>query len=214
LRRNCNNAVCIFCVIPAKPHAQAKSRLAPVLPPPQRVELSCWLLRRTLRLARDVVGSVIVISRDRALLADAEAEGACGLLETSRGLNLALIQAAGFAKKQGARGLLVLPTDLPRLTTSDLETILTLATSSPALAIAPCRHRTGTNALLMRPPNLIPFAFGPASFDAHCAAARTAGVEPVVYRSDSIAFDLDTPEDWEFEIKKWGIRNWESEIGD
>ena len=214
MQRNCSSAVSIFCVIPAKPHAQAKSRLAPVLPPPQRVELSRWLLRRTLRLARDVVGSVIVVSRDRAVLADAEAQGAWGLLETSPDLNLALIQAAGFVKKQGARGLLVLPTDLPRLTTSDLETILTLVIGSPALAIAPCRHRTGTNALLVCPPNLILFAFGPASFDAHCAAARAAGVEPVVYHSDSIAFDLDTPEDWEFEITKWGIREWEFEIRD
>lgn len=204
----------IFCVIPAKPHAQAKSRLAPVLSPPQRVELSRWLLRRTLRLARDAVGSVIVVSRNRALLADAEAHGAWGLLETSYGLNLALTQAADFATQQGACGLLVLPTDLPRLTTSDLEAILTSVTESPALSIAPCRHGTGTNALLVRPPDLIPFAFGPASFDAHSTAARAAGVEPVVYRAASIAFDLDTPEDWEYGVKKWGIRCWELQISD
>jgi 2-phospho-L-lactate guanylyltransferase (CobY/MobA/RfbA family) len=52
----------------------------------------------------------------------------------------------------------------------------------------------------MRPPNLIPFLFGPDSFAAHCAAARAAGVEPLIYRADSIAFDLDTPEDWELGI--------------
>jgi 2-phospho-L-lactate guanylyltransferase len=97
---------------------------------------------------------------------------------------------------------------LPRLTTSDLEAILTLVTGSPALAIAPCRHGTGTNALLVRPPNLIPFAFGPASFDAHYTAARAAGVEPAIYRADSVAFDLDTPEDWEYGVEKWGIRYW------
>jgi len=51
--------------------------------------------------------------------------------------------------------------------------------------------------LLLRPPDLIPFAFGPDSFAAHCAAARAAGVQPVVYRSPTIALDLDTPEDWE-----------------
>jgi 2-phospho-L-lactate guanylyltransferase len=51
--------------------------------------------------------------------------------------------------------------------------------------------------LLVRPPGLIPFAFGPDSFAAHCAAARAAGVQPVVHRSPTIALDLDTPEDWE-----------------
>jgi 2-phospho-L-lactate guanylyltransferase (CobY/MobA/RfbA family) len=57
----------------------------------------------------------------------------------------------------------------------------------------------------MRPPGLIPFAFGPDSFAAHCAAARAAGVEPAVYRADTLAFDLDTPEDWELGIRNWGL---------
>jgi 2-phospho-L-lactate guanylyltransferase len=65
------------------------------------------------------------------------------------------------------------------------------------VVIAPCRHGTGTNALLLRPPGLIPFSFGPDSLSAHCAAARAAGVEPIIYRDERVAFDLDTPEDWE-----------------
>ena len=138
----------------------------------------------------------MVVSRDRTLLAHVKAQGAWGLLETSTGLNPALTQAARFAGARGANGLLVLPTDLPRLTAQALEAILELGASSPGVVIAPCRHDTGTNALLVRPPNLIPFAFGPDSFDAHCAAARAAGVEPVIYRAADVAFDLDTPDDW------------------
>jgi 2-phospho-L-lactate guanylyltransferase len=179
----------IYCVIPTKPHAEAKSRLAPVLTDSQRADLSRWLLRRTVRLARQVIGPVVVVSRDPAILTQAETQGAWGLPEVSTGLNLALTQAAHFARDQGATALLVLPTDLPRLTAA-----------THLLVIAPCRRRTGTNALLMRPPNLIPFLFGPDSFAAHCAAARAAGVEPLIYRADSIAFDLDTPEDWELGI--------------
>ncbi len=209
-----------FCIIPAKPYQEAKSRLAPVLTPSQREELNRWLLRRTVRLARQVIGPVVVISRAPSILAQAKTQGAWGLPEVSTGLNLALTQAAHFARDQGATALLVLPTDLPRLTASDLESILSLggmekpgwkpvphsAGLKPALhatrqlVIAPCRRGTGTNALLMRPPNLIPFLFGPDSFAAHCAAARAAGVEPLIYRADSIAFDLDTPEDWELGI--------------
>ncbi len=126
----------------------------------------------------------------------------------------------------GATGILVLPTDLPRVTASDLETFLSLGNVEGAswqptphsagwepalrtntlLVIAPCRHETGTNALLMRPPDLIPFAFGPGSFAAHCSAARAVGVEPIIYRAASIAFDLDTPEDWGSGIGNQGIR--------
>jgi 2-phospho-L-lactate guanylyltransferase (CobY/MobA/RfbA family) len=46
----------------------------------------------------------------------------------------------------------------------------------------------------------MPFAFGLHSFSAHCAAGWAAGVEPTIYRSRRVAFDLDTPEDWEEEI--------------
>ncbi len=202
----------VYCLIPAKPHTEAKSRLAPVLPAAQRKELNRWLLRRTLRLAHQVIGPVVVVSRDPAIIAHAKTQGAWGLPEASAGLNPALAQAAHFAQTQGATGLLVLPTDLPRLTATDLESILALGTAPRTLVIAPCRHATGTNALLMRPPDLIPFAFGPDSFAAHCAAARAAGVEPIIYRAASIAFDLDTPEDWESGIWNQGIR--ESGIGD
>ena len=207
----------VYCLIPAKPHAESKSRLAPILSPEQRLSLNRWLLRRTLRLARQVIGHVIVVSRDPDIIAYAKTHGAWGLPEASSGLNPALTQAASFAMDHGATGILVLPTDLPQLTATDLETILSLANmkragwkspphlagSKPALhpaplvVIAPCRHGTGTNALLVRPPGLIPFRFGPDSFAAHSAAARAAGVEPIIYRTATIAFDLDTPQDWE-----------------
>jgi 2-phospho-L-lactate guanylyltransferase len=204
--------VSVYCLIPAKPHIEAKSRLGALLTTAQRIELSRWLLRRTVQLAHDVVGRVLVVSRDQAVLSEAEALGAWGLLETSPGLNPALTQAAHFALDRGAGGLLVLPTDLPWLTASDLESILVLGATRRALVIAPCRHGNGTNALLLRPPDVIPFAFGPDSFVAHYAAARAAGVEPLVYRAETIAFDLDTPEDWRFGIGKWGIGDWGSMI--
>jgi 2-phospho-L-lactate guanylyltransferase len=218
----------IYCLIPAKPYTEAKSRLAPVLSREQRMTLSRWLLEHSLRLALAAVGHVVVVSRDPALLAQARALGACGLREVQPGLNPALSQAAHFAQVCGADGILVVPADLPRLTRQDLDALLALGgvgasvtpaptADSPApgspgksaptsvLVIAPCRRGTGTNALLLRPPGLIPFAFGADSFAAHCAAARAAGVEPVVHRAESLAFDLDTPEDWELEMGDWRL---------
>jgi len=241
----------IYCLIPAKSYLESKSRLAPLLSSEQRAILGRWLLLHTIHLAKAVIEDVVVVSRDRALLADAKAQGAWGLLETTPGLNPALTQGSRFVQARGADGLLVLPTDLPRLTIHDLEAILALGVGAgfpqrgpigkpapthqvgteptpgtsiepapthradaeptpgtsmklapiPALVIAPCRHGTGTNALLLRPPDLIPFAFGPDSFAAHCAAACAAGVEPIIYRADNIAFDLDTPEDWRLGIR-------------
>jgi 2-phospho-L-lactate guanylyltransferase len=201
----------IFCLIPAKPYAESKSRLAAVLSQAERETLSRWLLRRTVGLALQVFEQVVVVSCDRSLLADAKAQGAWELLEGTPGLNPALTQAGRFAQAHGADGLLVLPTDLPRLVARDLEALLALGQDSPTVVAAPCRHGTGTNALLVRPPGLIPFAFGPDSFATHCRAARAADVEPVIYRAESIAFDLDTPADWQLHVQSWGLPSWGGE---
>jgi 2-phospho-L-lactate guanylyltransferase len=248
------NQVSIYCLIPAKPYAESKTRLAPALTLEERAALSRRLLLRTVRLAREVVGPVVVVSRDEALLEEVQAEGAWGLVEATPGLNPALAQAAHFAGERGAAGILVLPADLPLLTAADLEAILDyiaprvppspqpsplkgegadlspapfpcrggefspfpsreggggVRSVRPTVVVAPCRHGTGTNALLIHPPGLIPFAFGPDSFAAHCAAVRAAGVEPVVYRSPTVALDLDTPED----LEEAGVRSRESGVG-
>jgi 2-phospho-L-lactate guanylyltransferase len=228
------NHVSVYCLIPAKPYAESKTRLAPILSPEERAALSHRLLLRTVRLARKGIGPVVVVSRDETLLEEVQAEGAWGLVEETPGLNPALAQAARFAVDRGAAGVLVLPADLPLLTAADLEAIMAYIApyhfhpgsasappqsppserggggfpspvptgegqggGRPTVVVAPCRHGTGTNALLILPPGLIPFAFGPDSFAAHCAAARAAGVEPVIYRSATITLDLDTPEDLE-----------------
>jgi len=184
-------------LIPAKPYAEAKSRLATCLSSEQRRALSRYLLLRTVRLAREAAGRVLVVSRDPGVLADARSEGALGLMEQTIGLNPALDQATHFALRQGADAVMVLPADLPLLTGQDIAGMLGCASQPPLVVIAPCRHGTGTNALLVSPPGLITYAFGPDSFQAHRTAAEASGAQVRVYRSAGLAFDLDTPQDWQ-----------------
>lgn len=183
-------------IIPAKPYAEAKSRLASCLSAEQRRALSRYLLLRTVRLARAAAGAVLVVSRDAALLDEARAEGALGLLEETIGLNPALEQATRFALRHHADAVLVLPADLPLLTAQDIEGMLAEAVRPPRVVIAPCRHGTGTNALLVSPPGLIGYAFGPGSCAAHQAAAEASRAQLRLVHSPGLAFDLDTAEDW------------------
>ena len=44
-------------------------------------------------------------------------------------------------------------------------------------------------------PGAVPLRFGDDSFVPHLAAARAAGIEPIVVRRPRIALDLDRPED-------------------
>jgi 2-phospho-L-lactate guanylyltransferase len=184
----------MFVIIPAKPLAQAKSRLAAALSPPERIQLSRGMLQRTIALARQV-GEVVVISRDATVRRLAKQAGAWALVEAGDNLNQALSQASTWVMMHGGQSTLILPADLPRLQLTDLVDLINTAQSAPAAVIAPCHRLDGTNALLLRPPDLIEFAFGPGSFSAHQQAVRDSGVEPVIFRSATLAFDLDLPED-------------------
>ena len=185
----------VVTIIPVKPFQQAKSRLAEVLSPGERVELARWLLARTIHLARQT-GEVMVISGDRAARRLAKETGAWALVEGSGGLNGALRQAAEWAMAHGSQTALILPADLPLLTGADVRNLVDMAGPPPAMVITPCHRQDGTNALLLSPPALIAPAFGPGSFERHVQAGRAAGVEPVIYRAATVAFDLDLPEDW------------------
>jgi len=186
----------IITIIPAKPFAESKKRLSPVLSHRERILLSQNLLRHTI-LAAMPIGPVVVVSRSSNVRDSAAGIGANTLIENNRDLNDAIRQGIDWAQTHGASSGLILPLDLPLLTTTVLEALIEPA-YQPALSvgIAPCRHCQGTNALALTPPDLIPPQFGPNSFARHQQLAQKAGVKPTIYHSPQLAFDLDTPEDW------------------
>ena len=97
---------------------------------------------------------------------------------------------------RGADALLVVLGDLPYLTASDVASIVRLLpVDATGAVLAPDRHERGTNALLLRPPDALPFAFGRDSFQRHVARAVALGVRTVWYTSEGTRRDVDTPDD-------------------
>ena len=188
----------IWAIVPVKPLQQSKSRLSGVLSPLQRAGVSRHLLARTLHVLAETprIARVLVISRDPAALALARRAGARTLLEEGAPeLNSALPRATTFAQSSRIEGVLVLPTDLPLLTAADLDALLDFGSMGAAVVIAPDRHEQGTNALFVRPPGIIPYAFGPGSFAEHCRSAEQVCVSLSICRRPGFALDLDLPED-------------------
>ena len=190
----------IFAVIPVKPLRQAKSRLARALKPPLRQALVRSLLSRTLDLlnANERIADTIVISHDVTVLELARSQNAIGLAESESGLNAAITQAATWAADHGAQAIFIVPTDLPLIAEADINAMLDLATQPQCIVIAPDRREEGTNALLVRPPAAIVFAYGTSSFEAHRAQAQERGLTVHIYRSPTLALDLDVPDDLAF----------------
>jgi len=188
----------ICAIIPVKPFRRAKSRLSPVMSKPVRAALARALLSRTLDVLSccDLGSATCVVSRDITALDLARRRGAVALAESESGLNAALNQAREWASAHEAHAVLVLPADLPLLTPPDVANMLDLGRQPRCVVVAPDMRGEGTNALLLRPPDALHFAFGPQSFYEHCAQAETSQLALHVYHSPTIALDLDTPADW------------------
>jgi 2-phospho-L-lactate guanylyltransferase len=182
----------IVTVIPAKPFRESKERLSPVLSLQQRILLSQKLLEHTILVASQI-SQVVVVSRSIAVRQFATQLGVLTLVEEQTDLNAAIRQGMAWGQVQGVSSILILPLDLPLLSTTALKDLVDLGLPhSPSVVIAPCRHRQGTNALLLTPPTLIPPQFGPTSFDEHQKLTRNVGILPKIYDVPELAFDLDT----------------------
>jgi 2-phospho-L-lactate guanylyltransferase len=144
--------------------------------------------------ARSIERTIVVSSEPRAV-APATAAGAELVPDPDHGGHSgATLAAIARARELGAECVVLLPGDCPLLEPRELDRLLT-GVPTRFVAIVPDRHGTGTNALVLTPPNAIVPAFGEGSCARHVAAAREAGCPYAVEELDSLGLDLDTPAD-------------------
>lgn len=186
----------LFAIVPIRGLEGAKSRLGEVLDAEERRDLVLDLLTRAIRAALRAphVAEVIVVTPDPEAAGMARRLGARSVLQAGRGLNEGLDLARDEAVRRGALAILVVPADLPEASPTTIEAVVAAAGAGPVVALVPDRAGTGTNALLLAPPRIIPFAFGTDSRSAHGALAIAAGARLVEVASP-LSLDLDTPDD-------------------
>lgn len=191
----------LWAVVPVKPLRWGKSRLASVLSEEERTSLNRKLLSHTIDTLIELpeLEQVLVVSRDPEALALARYRGARTVLEDGAPhLNIALTRATVIATTYAARGVLILPADLPQISAGDIQAMIEAGTNPPVVVIAPDYRGEGTNAMLVNPAGLIQYDFGPDSFERHVAQAKSKGAEVKVLNLSSLAHDVDLPEDLTF----------------
>lgn len=188
----------VVAIIPVGTLAGAKSRLGAVLDAEERLELTVDLARATITSAVASVGieEALVVTPDDAVRRLAEELGARPLRQRDGGLNRGIDTGRAEAVAAGADAVLILPIDLPDVSTEAIDAVLATLDDPrrPLVAIVPDRHGRGTNALLLAPPDAIDTCFGGDSRAAHAAAAREAGAA-LVELDGPLTLDLDTPDD-------------------
>lgn len=184
----------LWLIIPIKPFAEGKSRLACTLPNNARTDLSRQLFRHviTQSMAAPVLAGIAVVSRDPTVLDGLTSPRLHFVAEHGNELNQAIQQGRQEALRHGADAILVLPADLPRLQSSDIVMLYEHALHHEGIVIVPSDDN-GTNALLLRPPQAINFAFGHNSFAHHCLAVQLANLPCTIVDSPHLRFDLDRP---------------------
>jgi 2-phospho-L-lactate/phosphoenolpyruvate guanylyltransferase len=171
-------------VIPAKPLATAKSRLADAAGN-RRPELALAMLLDTIEAALGAkhVVAVLVVTDDDLISAAASKLGAGVVPDVpGEGLNAAFRHGVEMATAQypGA-GVALLAGDLPALRASELDAALAVAASSPGMVAVADREGIGTAMLASPSAAQLRPAFGVGSFARHqglgAAALELDGVE-------------------------------------
>ncbi len=186
----------IFAILPVKRAQAAKQRLKGFLATKQREALARLLYAHTLAAlcSADGIDRVAVVTSDKETAAHARRSGALVFEESEQISHSVSADAACLhAMELGASTVLLVPIDVPTVTSTDFTRLA--AAARPGLVVVPSSDGTGTNALVRTPPDCIESRFGPGSFRAHLDQARSKGVPADVLRVPGLMFDIDTPED-------------------
>jgi len=184
-------------VLPVKRFDAAKRRLAAGLDGERRRELAGAMVGDVLEAigAARTIERTIVVSGDPIAQELAAEAGAEVVPDPADGGHVQAAQAGiARAEVEGEGTVVLLPGDCPLLDPRELDRLLT-GVPERYVAVVPDRHGTGTNALVLSPPDAIVPAFGEGSCARHVEAARAAGIPFGVEELASLGLDLDTPAD-------------------
>src|SRR3989440_1243646 len=186
-------------IVPIKSFSEAKQRLAHVLAAGSRRSLVQAMFSdvlASLRRCRQIDG-IVVVTADP--LADSIARGD-GIEvvhdDASAGQSAATEIGIAHAMADGFERVLLVPGDTPLLDPAEVDDLLERTERDGVeVVIVPDRHGTGTNALALAPPDAMRPSFGEGSFERHMGAARDAGRVHRAEQVETLAADVDTPED-------------------
>ncbi len=181
-------------IIPVKPLAQAKSRLAPHLdtPAPERLPLNP--LREVLRAAREAAIETWVVATDDPVRRLALDHGALWKNDPGPNLNTTLYLTFRTAWDTH-KAPLFLPGDLPYVKKRDLDMLISSSPHLDTAVLVPAQRSGGTNAIFLPRPAAFQLMMGESSFRKHVAQAASIFLPLTINYSLGLTLGLDTRAD-------------------
>ena len=187
----------IVAIVPMKPLANSKTRLAHRFSPGQRAGLVMGMLCRVISAIHGAsISELWVVGGDQQIRDITQKFGGLWLEELGCNLNDTLGKAFNRAFQQDVPALYVAG-DLPFLKPSDVNSLLQASRRRQNITLAPARQEGGTNAMLL--PIGVAFRpqLGPGSFNKHVSQAAALKIPVAICTSPGLGLDLDTPKDLE-----------------
>jgi 2-phospho-L-lactate/phosphoenolpyruvate guanylyltransferase len=184
-------------IVPVKGLSVANGRLDGTLSEDERNELAeALFLDLIVKLPRSrCIDDVLIVTADASIARQARWFGHKALIQKAdEGHSEAAAAGARAAMAEGAQRVAMLPVDCPMLDTDELDAHV--GRSARTVLIIPDRHGTGTNGLVLAPPDVFLPAFGPDSCSRHVSRARASGISFALEEVESMGLDLDTAEDY------------------
>jgi len=186
----------VYAIVPVKRLGVSKRRLSKFLSPQERKFLTIAMLEDVLKaLKSSVVPEIVVVSSDPNVRMISERYGAFFFSPSHNGLNPAVEEATAWCMRNQADSVLVIPADIPLLSSADVNKIVELGNCNGSTVVLSPSNNGGTNALFQKPPNLLYAQFGCRSFARYFRQAQNKGISIKFHYSTSIALDVDSEED-------------------
>ena len=188
----------VYACVPVKAFTGAKQRLSVFLSPAQRELLAATMLEDVLSALAGAtrLAGILVNTVDSRAAALAVRYGARvvtqGALDGHTG---AVMGMARVLASEGAGTLLTMPGDIPRVTSAEVDAVVSSCLDAPSFTIVPAHDELGSNAVLCNPAFAVPLRFGDDSYFPHLGAARRCAIEPTIVRLPGIGLDIDHPAD-------------------
>lgn len=191
-------------IVPLKEFDNAKQRLADILTPAQRRDLSRAMVDDVLTvISKHPLVDDVTLLTDDSLALDLARQHQIKLLSentlNASGLNAALQAAISHISSQlhGSTDIMILHGDLPLISTQEMSLLIEKhqSQSNPTMLIAPDRHGTGTNCLVFPAQSTPTLAFGPNSYSQHCHEAQRLDLQLQKVELMGTKTDIDLPED-------------------
>jgi 2-phospho-L-lactate/phosphoenolpyruvate guanylyltransferase len=185
-------------IVPVKSFDSAKQRLAGALARGARESLAQAMFADVLGALRHArrVEAIAVVTAEPAAESLAGQDAIVLPDDRNAGQSDAAEIGIRYAVASRFDRVVLIPGDTPLLEPTELDDLLDrTAADGIAVAIVADRHGTGTNALVLCPPDALAPGFGENSLARHVARAEQADLKHRLEDAPSLAHDVDTPDD-------------------